>query len=303
MNAYIKTRPEPEKQSHIAFVVRNNSTTEIKTVRLYADFPHDIKIKSVGRREIEQIPSGEEATFVFKILPLSKPNVQIKWRIEFSDHADNVYYQESEAVLTEVLELPPDYRIKTEPRGTMDEEGLQKLRKLNEEKKQIHDFLSKKPITELDYVYLIRSMFFVQRGYTLGDVSVNSVCEHVLRECECMSLVRFYNFKNESLLLFSGESADKRSFLLTVAVKKQDDIVHIAFKLYSDKKEGLEDFLTKISEIIKYTIIVMSFAKEIERVEIKKIINIIDSIVQRSKIGENDANKFIKNSIIQREEK
>jgi len=62
----------------------------------------------------------------------------------------------------------------------------------------------------------------------------------------------------------------------------------------------------KLSEILKYTIIAMSFATEIEKIEVKETINIVDSVVQRSKIGEKLRKKGkdvqIKDSVVQKTE-
>jgi len=305
MDVYVKNKPQIGKQSYIVFIVKNNSERPIKNVKIYVDFPIHIKAKSITPRDIEKIDAKDEKNFVFKILPLMTGENQIKWKINFDDIIGTTYTEESTFVLEEIEEIPMDVSIKTDIKRPISEEGLQKLRLINEEKRNIHSFLNKKPMTELEYVSLVKKMFYAQKAYILKDISLSTVCEHITQECECMSIVKIYNFKNESLLLFSGESNDKRLFLLTVAVKKEDDMIYVIFRLYSDKKDNLEELLTKIVDVIKYTTIFMSFAKEIEKVEIKKIINIIDSIVQRSKIGYGENNKdiIIKNSIVQRAEK
>ena len=104
------------------------------------------------------------------------------------------------------------------------------------------------------------------------------------------------------MFLFSGVNLDT-VYLLTVAVREEEGLLNVLFKAYSNIKEKLENFLNNIADIVEYTSMVMSSAKEVEKIEVKQVIKIIDSIVQRSQIGSPSAKTketVIKDSVVQR---
>ena len=91
--------------------------------------------------------------------------------------------------------------------------------------------------------------------------------------------------------------------MLTVAVKEDGGPITILFKAYSNKKEALDKFITACSDLVEYTIMVMTSAKEVEKIEVNQVVKIIDSIIQRSNIGADIAkNKetVVKDSVVQR---
>ena len=116
-----------------------------------------------------------------------------------------------------------------------------------------------------------------------------------------MALVARHDFEKEKMLMYSFK-LDDIHYLLTVVIKEDDGFMHLILKLYSEAKDMLLPTLDRVS------ITAETGAKEVEKVEIKKIVNIVDSIVQRSTIagGEEGAvtqkKTRIKDSVVQRTE-
>jgi hypothetical protein len=303
---YTKEKPQVGKQSYFVIMVKNNSKTPVNNVNLQVYFPLELKVQPITGYSIEKILPGDEEGFVFKILPTVVGRTLIKSGIDFE--VDGERYEEvgKPFLLEEVLEIPEHVGVKTEPVRALTKEDMDKVKSIQEDKRYINSILRPKPMTEPEYIELRKGLFSVNSGFSLKDVDLKLVFNHILEECKGVYLIGEHTFDNEGLFLFSGESlAERRTYLLKVAVKKENNIVYVAFRLFSNKKEGLENLLTKISSVIKYTITALSLAVEVEKIEVKKIVNIIDSVVQRSKIGGNqniEENKEIriKDSVIQR---
>ncbi|NIO22521.1 MAG: hypothetical protein GTN38_00655 [Candidatus Aenigmarchaeota archaeon] len=304
---YIKNKPHVGSYSYFVISVKNNSSSPVTDVKLSVNFPIELKVKPVTGYFFREIQGNEEKGFVFKILPTIVGKTRIEPEIRFRD-MEGVEHREKtrQFLLEEVIEPPEDIGIRDDLSKPLPKEDFERVKKINELKKYVSSVMVPFEISEPEYVSLTKRFFHVTRGYMLKGVDVESVSKHVLEECREVKLVGSHEFEDEKLYLFAGESAkEKRIYLLTVVVKEDERAVHLAFKLYSDKKEDLENFLSKIAEIIKHTIVIMSLAREVERIEVKKTINIIDSIVQRSDIGTGegkDKEIKVKDSVVQRTE-
>ena len=100
-----------------------------------------------------------------------------------------------------------------------------------------------------------------------------------------MALVIENDLGNEKLLFFSGKSTiEKLHYLLTVAIKKEHNFISIAFQGYSSKKEALVGFLSEITDCIRYSIGALKTTKEVTKIEMNNVQNIIDSVLVRSKV-------------------
>jgi len=307
MIPYIKNKPEVGKYSYFVISVRNNSSIPLINVELKVDFPIELKVKPITGYFFQEIPGKEEKGFVFKILPTMVGKTRIEPEIRFMDSNGIEHARTMEPfILEEVIEPPEKADIKESLSEPLPKQDVERIKKIHEIKKYIDSLISPFEISEPEYVSLTKKLFHATRGYTLRGVDIETVSRHVLEECKGTKLVGAHEFKDEALYLFAGESKrGKRIYLLTVVVKGDKGMVHLAFRLYSEQRENLEDFLSKVSEIIKHTIVIMSLAREVEKIEVKKVINIVDSIVQRSEIGTKEGtgeNKEIdvKDSVIQR---
>jgi tetratricopeptide (TPR) repeat protein len=299
----LKNRLEVGKQSYFVISVANNSKQPIEDIDLQVSFPVEFKVHPVTGYNIERISPGEEKGFVFKILPTITGKTVLKPVISFSDVYGRRYRKNIEAFVIEET-FPPSTITKTEPPKPVDKENFDRLKYTEKFKRYLESFIHPKEMDEPEYIRLTKKLKSSIRGYTLKDVDADKVANHIIEEYKGMSLVGQHAWEGERLYMFSGEANDGGLYLLTAVAKEDDNLVHVALKLYSDKEEELDDMLEKLSDILKYTIIAMSFATEIQKIEVKETINIIDSIVQRSKIGERirkkDKELDIKDSVVQR---
>jgi hypothetical protein len=284
--------------------VANNSKQQIEDINLELQFPVEMKVNPVTGYCIDKIGPGEEKGFVFKILPTVAGRTILKPVINFRDSCGRSYIRNVEPfALEETLRMPEKMQIKTDS-SAPEKNDISKLKYTEKFKRFIGSFIRPKEIDKYDYISMKKGMRSSLRGYTLKGVDIETVSSHVVEECKPFALVSEDVFEMERLYMFAGESDDGSTYFLTVVLREDGDLIHIAFKLYSDKGDDLEGTLEKIVDIIKYTVIAMNFATEIQKIEIKETINIIDSIVQRSKIGEKirkkDKNVDIEDSVVQR---
>ncbi len=298
---YLRGRPSAGKKSFFVLSVSNNSRQRIRDVEIDLKFPVEMKVHPVTGYSIDSIGPGEEAGFVFKILPTAPGRTVLKPAISFQDVRGRRFVKKSEPF---ILEESPDFPGHTgrDETAKVDKNDFERVKCTEKFKRYLESFVRPKEIGESDYVKLASGMRSATKGYTLKGVGIDAVAGHVKEECRSFALVSEHDADGR-LLMFSGESSEG-AFLLTVAMKEErDDIVHVAFMLYSDAEEDIEDIAGKIADISEYTIIAMSLATEIQKIEVNETINIIDSIVQRTKIGERarkkDKNVEIKDSIVQ----
>lgn len=305
---YLKNTLEIGKHSYFVISVMNHSKHPIEDVNLEIKFPVELKVQPVTGYSMKRVEPMEEKGFVFKVLPTVVGKTIVKPVVNFRDINGKFYRETPEPfMIEESLEAPPTLPIKTGPMMPVKKENIDQLKRTEEFKRYVESFMHPKEMSEPEYVKLTKKFRPVSTGYTLKGVDIETISNHVMEECKGMKLVGEHAFGDERLYMFAGGSTKtERTYLLTVVVKKENDFMHVAFRLYSDKEEGLDDFLGKVVNIIKYTIIAMSFATEIQKIEVKETINIIDSIVQRSRIGgklrKKDKNIDIKDSVVQRTE-
>ena len=290
------------KSSTFMILIRNLSSTTIKNVNFFSTFPDSLSVKEVTKNKIERIGPDEERGVAFSITPHTVgesriTNIKVSYNDEFGIKHESVY---GSCVLREAVEEEKTKKTRAEIVESLGKTGLEYLKSIENKKKETT--INPHPISQEEYVRLTTSYHSLEKGYTLKDISIEVLSSHILDACESMALISSHKFEKERLFLFSGENFDT-IYLLTIAVKQLDgDIINVLFKAYSNQK-GLGKFLDNISDIIEYTSMVMSSAKEIEKVEVKQIIKIIDSIVQRSQIGAvSTKNKelTIKDSVVQR---
>ena len=306
---YLKDKLEIGQESYFVISLGNNSRNPIEDIDLSISFPIELKVQPVTGYAIDKIGPKEEKGFVFKILPTTVGRMMLAPVISFRDVRGRQYRKKMKPfVLEESLAaphgIPPG--MEREPAKAVSKENLERLKYTEKFKRYVEAFMQPKEMDEAEYVRLSKQMHSSITGYTFNDVALETVASHLLEECRVMSVVGEHVLEGERLYMLAGEAKDGGTYLLTAAMKEDDNLVHIALKLYSDREEDIDDVLEKISDIVKYTIIAMTFAAEIQKIEVKETINIIDSVVQRSKIGERirkkDKNLDIKDSVVQRTE-
>ena len=290
------------RPSNFVILARNKSLSSIKHVKFFANFPDSLTVRQLTKTDFERISPEEEKGAVFSITPLvvgeSKvTGIKIEYKDEYDDKHENMV---GSFVLREALEEEKTQKTKSQVLEELGKSGVEYLKSIEAKRKELK--LSPYPLSQEEYLKLAGKHFSSEKGYTLRNIPLDYLTSHILNACEDMALINSYNFENERLFLFSGVDLD-RVYLLTVAVRQEESLLNVLFKAYSNKQETLEKFLNNIADIIEYTSMVMSSAKEVEKIEVKQVIKIIDSIVQRSQIGSPSAKTketVIKDSVVQR---
>ncbi|TFH46120.1 MAG: hypothetical protein E4G94_03120 [ANME-2 cluster archaeon] len=96
---------------------------------------------------------------------------------------------------------------------------------------------------------------------------------------------------------------EKAYYLLTAYIKKTDELTQVMFRAASDKPHGLNGFLNEMVDTLKHVVSTVQSAREIGVIKKEHVINIIDSIVQRTTFdGEGTGSISIKESVVQRTE-
>ena len=99
-----------------------------------------------------------------------------------------------------------------------------------------------------------------------------------------MYKVKEYNLENKKLIYLSGESIGENAhYLLTVIIQDYKGLTQVVLRAYSNKKYGLNGFINEKTKNIRHLVESVQSAKEIGIIENKKVINIIDSVLQRTK--------------------
>lgn len=309
VSVHKKGKLEYGKETFLAISVKNQSTTQIENVKLHISFPENLKLKSLNGYRIPLIKPDEEKSFIFKIVPLDVGSTRVEDAyIDFKNENYETIKIPIENFILEELFENTQMTLKKEPRPLTTRE-MDKVRKIHEDKKLLYSILTEKKISSSEFIELSKSMKSETYGYTLKGVDTETVYMHVMEECKGLSIVSTHWQETSAVIMLSGQSYEGKTYLLTIALEMRGDVCNVGFRIYSEEDKGLKDILIKLAEMIKYTIIIMSMAKEIEKIEVKEVINIIDSVVQRSKLGSKDinperANKKIeiKDSVVQRTE-
>ena len=298
VNSYVSPDPVINKESELVVLVKNLSSGPVYDVKIDIDFPDHIKAAKSSPDTFKKIAPGEEMGTDWKITPSILGMQRIaSGAVGMKDEMGTEFGEELRGISADVLEKPHPER-----------KAYAKKEEFRQEKKHFDSSISAYPISESQYVELSSRYWNQQRGYTLRGAGLDVVVHHVEENCKDMDLVSRHDLDGEKMLMYSFKLGDVHD-LLTVIVKEDEGFVHLILKLYSGDKEKLIPTLERISKLIRYTIDTETDAKEVEKVEIKKIINIIDSVVQRSRIASGgsegevtDKKTKIEDSVVQRTE-
>ncbi|MBI4163593.1 MAG: hypothetical protein HY512_01910 [Candidatus Aenigmarchaeota archaeon] len=290
------------KPSDFIVLIKNKSESKIKGVQIYARFPDSLKVIPTTKTYFESINPDEEKGAVFSVTPIivgetKITNIVVRYRDELG-----VKYEENiePFFVKEIVAEPEIKKSYKEVVNELGKTGIEYLKTIEKKRREID--VGAHPISQEEFLRSTKTFFSEQRGYTLDHISLDHVVSHILDACSSMTLISSHKFENESLLLFSGINLGT-IYLLTIGVKEDGGLVNVLFKGYSNRKDSLGNFVGACADLVEYTTMVMSSAKEVEKIEVNQVIKIIDSIVQRSKIGADIAkNKetVVKDSIVQR---
>ncbi|NIA12006.1 MAG: PQQ-binding-like beta-propeller repeat protein [Nitrospiraceae bacterium] len=150
-------------------------------------------------------------------------------------------------------------------------------------------FLKGKAMTSGEFARLAGESESIEEGISFSGISVLDVSDILRKICvPRLHVIGEHEVDDTMVMYLSGESiGEKACYLLTAVVQpyKDKDVTRIAFRAYSDKPYGLHGFLNEIVESMRHLISSVQSAREIGIIESKQVVNIIDSVVQRTSFG------------------
>ena len=177
--------------------------------------------------------------------------------------------------------------------------------------KEVHcvcPFLREKALTEGEFAELAAESGHIEEGLSFSGIAVYEAAAFIKESCtHRLSTVGEHEIDNTIVLNLAGESIGEGAYYLLTAViqpYREKDVTRIALRAYSDKPHGLHGFLNEIIGSIRHLVGSVQSAKEIGIIEEKQVINIIDSVVQRTSFGGagdgGSAEVNIKDSVVHR---
>lgn len=165
--------------------------------------------------------------------------------------------------------------------------------------------LKEKHITEVEYSRLAASSEFVQEGISFKGITVDDLAKIMDETCRHMlHKVREYDLESKKVIYLSGESnGEKAYYLLTAVIQEYKGLTQVVLRAHSDKKYGLNGFMNEMADSLRLLVESVQNAKEIGIIENTQVINIIDSVVQRTNFNMGDGGNTkvnIKDSVVQR---
>lgn len=267
----------PNNDMRFGIRVENNTGFVVTDLQVILDYPRTLfSLQDSEVQSITTVNPGDKRTVYYFIKPLiCIHNKQINALITYRDHVGNKHSQQMRS-------------------------------------KEVHciiPFLKERPMAEAEYRNLSENSELLQEGISFNGISVDEMAQFLYETIRhILYRVKEYDIDSRKIILLSGESAgEKAYYLLTAIIQERGELAQIVLQAFSDKKDGLNGFMDELVEKIRHTIDSLSSAKEIGIIENTQVINIIDSVVQRTNFNMgisgsemDDLNVTVKNSVIQR---
>ena len=177
--------------------------------------------------------------------------------------------------------------------------------------KEVHcvcPFLKGKPMSRAEFLDLSGSGHSAESGLNFKGVSVERLASYLVQTCKSRHhKVDDYSVDGGRMLYLASESiGEKAYYLLTALIKDDGGLTQVMLRVASDKPHGLNGFLNEIVADLRHVASSVQSAQEIGVIKKEQVINIIDSIVQRSSFGgsggEGEVSVNIQDSVVQRTE-
>ncbi len=175
--------------------------------------------------------------------------------------------------------------------------------------KEVHcvcPFLKGKAMPRAEFLELSNSGHSAETGLNFKGISVERLASYLVQTCKSRHhKVDDYPVDGGRMLYLASESiGEKAYYLLTALIKEDDGLTQVMLRVASDKSHGLNGFLNETVAELRHVISTVQSAQEIGIIKKQQVINIIDSIVQRSNFGgvggEGGASVNIQDSVVQR---
>jgi len=263
----------PDNNVRFGIRVINNSDSAILDVEVILDYSESLfDLEDSKVRKLDTIPPTVPRTAKFVLKPLGCIHKEeIAATIRYKDHQWNRH----------TLEMQP---------------------------KEVHcvcPFLKEKSITRADFLTLLDSGYLEERGVNFEGITVNKVVDFLFHTCKNrLYRVDEFPIENGTILYLAGDAlGEKAYYLLTAVVKEYEGVTQVLLRANSDKSHGLNGFLNEILDNLRH-LVLSAEAREIGIIKKERVINIIDSVVQKTTFagGEGAASVNIEGSVVQRTE-
>jgi len=171
-------------------------------------------------------------------------------------------------------------------------------------------YLKEKPMREGEFAQLADASERIQEGLLFIGIGVSEIAGFVKESCaHRLYVIGEHEVDTTKVVHLAGESlGEKAYYLLTAVIRPYEGITQVALRAYSDKPYGLHGFLGEMAGSLRHLVGSAQSAREIGVIEKKQVINIIDSVVQRTTfaggVGEETGatGVNIEDSVVQRSE-
>ncbi len=177
--------------------------------------------------------------------------------------------------------------------------------------KEVHcvcPFLKEMSITRSKFLELSTAGHSTEAGINFEGVTVDQLTSFLMQTCtNRLYKVDEYSIEDGRILYLASESiGEKAYYLLTAIIKENEGLTQVMLRAVSDKSHGLNGFMNEITADLRHVVNTVQSAHEIGVIRKEQVINIIDSVVQRSSFGGNGnegrASVNIEGSVVQRTE-
>ncbi len=175
--------------------------------------------------------------------------------------------------------------------------------------KEVHcvcPFLKEIAMTQNEFCDLSKAGHSAEAGLNFQGVSIEQLTSFLSQICRNrLYKVDEYSIEGGKILYLAGESiGEKAYYLLTAYIKENEGLTQVMLRAVSDKPHGLNGFLNEIVDNLRHVVSTVQSAREIGVIKKEQVINIIDSVVQRTTFagGEGAASVNIEGSVVQRTE-
>ena len=176
--------------------------------------------------------------------------------------------------------------------------------------KEVHcvcPFLKEKSISRAEFLTLSKSGYSAESGVNFENIDSAKVVDFLSHTCKNrLYKVDEFPIEGGSIMYLAGDAVgEKAYYLLTAVVKEHEGLTQVFLRANSDKDHGLTGFLNETLDNLRH-LVVAGKVREIGVIRKEQVINIIDSVVQRTTFGgaggEDGASVNIQDSVVQRTE-
>ncbi|ATU07664.1 hypothetical protein [Methanohalophilus portucalensis] len=164
-------------------------------------------------------------------------------------------------------------------------------------------FLKEKPMKRNDFLERASIGQSLNKGINFKGLSPEKIISYITQTCKnSLYKVDEYAIRDGIIVYFAAESVGEQiDYLLTAFVREKDGLTQVMFKAVSDEEHGLNGFLNEIISDLQHLASTTQSAQEIGVIKKENVINITDSVVQRSNFNVADGLDIdVRDSLVQR---